>query len=187
MHFISKRAAVLGVVASLGFAGTAQAEDDTTSVQLTGGGIAFAPAPAFSNFASTALTGAVQSPTTEIADWGVNDARGSGVGYSVSMDATDLVDPLTADAGVDDVTMTGAVLSVTAPTASKDAGNASAAPDVSGANINTSAVIVDADADEGLGAWTYAQDADDLTLAVPANARLGTYVSTISTTIAPTV
>ena len=78
MHFISKRAVVLGVVAALGFAGTAQAATDDTSVTLTGGTIALAP-PTFGDFPGATLDGSADSQSASVSGWGVNDPRGSGL------------------------------------------------------------------------------------------------------------
>jgi hypothetical protein len=183
MHHISKRAVVLGaVVASLGFAGAAQAATDDTSVTLTGGTLALT-APTFGDFPGAILDGAADSQAATASDWSVNDPRGSGLGWEVSMSASPLVDPRTADGGVDDVTMTGAVLSIAEPTASAAVGNSSTAPTTLGGNISTGVKVADANAGEGLGDWALAQGATDLTLDTPAYARAGTYTSTITTTL----
>jgi hypothetical protein len=187
MHFISKRAVVLGAVAALGLAGTAQAATDDTSVTLTGGTLAMT-APTFGNFPGAELTGSADGQSASVSDWGVNDPRGSGLGWQVSMSASALVDPRTADDGTDDVTMTGAVLTVAAPDATPvDSSNASTAPTTAGGNISTGVNVAVAAANAGLGDWDLAQGATDLSLATPANARAGTYTSTITTTLTPGV
>ncbi|MDX6676228.1 MAG: hypothetical protein QOE31_280 [Solirubrobacteraceae bacterium] len=186
MHFISKRAVILGVVASLGFAGTAQAasDTDTTSVTLSAGALAVT-SPLFDNFDSTALTGASAQHVADVSGWTVGNP-GNDDGWEVSMSASPLVDVRTADLGVDDVTMTGAVLSVDASTPSPDdVANDSGDPVTAGGDISTGArKVADAAAADGMGDWNLAQGADNLTLDTPASAREGSYTSTITTTIA---
>ena len=182
MHFFSKRAVIVGVVASLGFAGTAQAATDDTSVTLTGGAITLA-APLFGDFPGAALTGSAGSQDASVSDWGVNDLSGSGLGYEVSMAASD---PSTG--GGTPIVMTDAVLTVAEPVASAvDVTNASAAPTTLGGDISTGVIVANAGADAGMGDWNFAQGATDLTLDTPANARAGTYSSTITTTLTPGV
>jgi len=186
MHFISKRAVVLGVVASLGFAGTAQAalsDNDATTIVLSAGALSVT-SPAFDDFTGTALTGAIAQHLTDVSDWTVSNP-GNDDGWEVTMSASPLVDPRTADAGVDDVTMNGAVLSVAAPVpTADDAANTTADPIVAGGDISTSAFkVADAAATAALGDWTLAQGTDNLTLDTPASARKGSYTSTITTTI----
>lgn len=182
MHFFSKRAVIVGVVASLGFAGTAQAATDDTSVTLTGGAITLTP-PTFGDFPGAALTGSADSQDASVSDWNVNDLRGSGLGYQVSMAASTL-----STGGGTPIIMTGAVLTVAEPVASPvDPTNASTAPTTLGGNISTGVNVATAGAGAGMGDWDYAQGATDLTLDTPANALAGTYTSTITTTLTPGV
>lgn len=181
MQRISKHAVVLGAIVSLSWAGVAQAETDTTSAELLAGSVTMT-APAFGDFTSTTLNGASQSKTASVSDWGINDATGSGAGWLVTMAAS----PLQTGAAV---VMQGATLEVAAATAAPvDASNVSTAPTMVGGDLRAGTVTVaDAAADEGLGEWALTQGADDLTLGIPADARAGTYTSTITTTLAPGV
>jgi hypothetical protein len=182
MHFISKHAVVLGVVAALGLAGTAQAATDDTSVTLTGGSIALAP-PTFGDFPGAILDGSADSQSAAVSGWGVNDPRGSGLGWQVSMAAS----PLSTGGGTP-IVMTGAVLTVAEPDATPvDPTNLSTAPTTLGGDISAGVVVADAGVDEGLGDWDLAQGLTDLTLDTPANARAGTYTSTVTTTLTPGV
>ena len=182
MHFVSKRAVILGVVASLSVAGTAQAATDNTSVTLTGGSIALT-APTFGDFPGATLDGSAGSQAATASDWSVNDPRGSGLGWEVSMSASTL-----STGGGTPIIMTGATLSIAQPVATPvDGTNASTAPATLGGDISTGVKVADANANEGLGDWDLAQGATDLSLATPANARAGTYTSTITTTLTPGV
>lgn len=183
MQLFRKSALALGAVAALGVAGVAQADTDTTSVQLNGGTAAMT-APTFSDFSATTLNGSAQTKTTAVSNWSVNDARGNGAGWEVTVAASPLA---TSDATP--VTMSGATLTLTAPAvAPTDNTNAATAPSVVGGDVLAGTVkVADANSNEGLGAWSFTQDADDLSLRVPANARAGSYTSTITTTLTPGV
>ncbi len=183
MQFISKRALVLGATVTLGLTGVAQAATDDTGVVVTGGS-ATMTAPAYSDFPGVTLNGAAQSAGTAVSDWSVNDARGTGAGWEVTVAASALT-----TGGVTPVTMTGATLTLAPSTASPtDVSNASTAPVVAGGDVLAGTVkVADADAGTGLGDWALAQGADDLSLGVPANARAGSYTSTITTTLTPGV
>jgi hypothetical protein len=182
MHLISKRAVVLGVVAALGLVGTAQAATDDTSVTLTGGTIALAP-PTFGDFPGAILDGSADSQSASVSGWGVNDPRGTRLGWQVSMAAS----PLSTGGGTP-IIMTGAVVTVAEPVATPvDPTNESTAPTTLGGDISAGVNVATAAVDAGLGDWALAQGATDLSLATPANARAGTYTSTITTTLTPGV
>lgn len=183
MQLIPKRALVLAAVAALGISGVAHGDTDATSVQVNGG-TASMTAPTFSDFTSTILNGTARTKSTTISNWSVNDARGTGAGWEVTMAASAL-----STGGSTPTTMSGATLTLSAPvvTASDNA-NASTAPTVAGGDLLAGTVkVADANANQGLGTWTFAQDTDDLTLRIPADARTGTYTSTITTTFTPGV
>lgn len=183
MQSIIKRALTLGAIGTLAVAGAAQAETDTTSAQLDAG-TASMTAPTFSDFTNTTLNGSAQSKTTAVSDWAVNDARGNGAGWEVTMAASAL-----STGGGTPITMTGATVTVSAPdVAPTDVANTSTPPAVLGGDILAGSVkVADADAGEGLGAWSLSQGATDLALGIPADARAGAYTSTITTTFTPGV
>lgn len=183
MQVLPKRAMLVGALLAVGATGVAQAATDDTSVAVTGAAATLS-APTFGNFPDVTLTGAKQTKVTTVADWTVNDARGVGDGWEVTMAAAPLE---TADATP--VTMTGATLTLTAPTvAATEAGNSSSAPAVVGGDVLASTVkVADAAAGAGLGSWSFTQGADNLTLEVPAAAKAGLYSSTITTTLTPGV
>src|SRR5437764_4140786 len=74
--------------ASLVIPGGALGAGNTTSITLGAGTLAFSTTPSASNFANTTLTGAQQSVHTNFANWGVNDATGSGAGWHVTFQAS---------------------------------------------------------------------------------------------------
>ena len=179
LHLLRRRALMLGALATVGLAGGAHAATDTTSVAVTGGSTTLS-APAFGDFPGVTLNGSAQTRTASVGSWSVNDASGTGDGWEVSVSASAL-----ETSGGTPVTMSGATLTLTAPTvAATDSSNTATAPDVAGGDILAGTVkVADADAGEGLGAWSFAQGASHLSLGVPADARAGTYTSTITTTL----
>ena len=139
--------------------------------------------PVFGDFSAT-LTGSAQNTHTTVSDWNVSDPSDGARGWEVTMSASPLIDPRGANA---DVTMTGATLIVAAPTAAPvEATNSSTAPAVLGGDIRAGSVkVADAAPGAGLRAWRLAQGATALTLGIPADARAGSYTSTITTTLSP--
>jgi len=172
----------LSLVATLG-AAPAHAATDDTSVTLTSG-TASMSAPTFADFGSVALDGTRKTAATAASSWSVTDARGTGAGWEVTMAAT-----VPSTGGATPVTLPTAALTLTAPAvAPADAQNSSTPPAVAGGDLVGSTVkVADANTDEGLGIWDFTQDADDLALTVPSDARTGTYTSTITTTFSPGV
>jgi X-Pro dipeptidyl-peptidase len=166
----------------------AQAATDTTSIQLTGGSLSFTQQPFADDFAATALTGAPQLVTTNMNDWKVNDARGTGAGWNVTFQASQFDD----GAGH---TLPAGSLKVLAPTVTPvNALNLALPPLAQGATFTLdsgSAVpVVSALAGTGQGEWSFhhlnAPVAKDLQLTVPASAFAGTYTSNLTFTLGAT-
>ena len=89
-------------------------------------------------------------------------------------------------AGAAPRTMTGATLTIAAPTPARIDGTNATAPAVLGGDIRAASIkVADAAPGTGLKAWRLAQGATDLTLGIPADARAGSYTSTITTTFSP--
>lgn len=181
---ISLLAAVLAVALAM----PAAAATDDTSVTLTSGPLEFTDAPGAANFAATQLTGDVETLNTTFDNWSVNDARGSGAGWHVTVQASQF------STGVDGDTLPVESLSLKAPTLITAANllNLAGPPALTSSGPWTidgaSAVkVVSAAADKGQGEWDFTQAnllGGDLTLTVPADAAAGTYTSTITTTLA---
>jgi putative surface cell wall-binding protein len=166
----------------------AQAETDTTSIQLTGGSLSFTQQPLADDFAATALTGAPQLVTTNMNDWKVNDARGTGTGWNVTFQAT----PFDDGAGH---TLPAGSLKMLAPTVTPtNVLNVAVPPVLQGALFTLdggSAVpVVSALAATGQGEWKFDQlnlpATKDLQLTVPASAYAGTYTSNLTFTLGAT-
>jgi WxL domain surface cell wall-binding len=175
---------LLATCALLVLPATAGAAGGSTSVTLTGGTLSFSTTPSAANFPTTPLTGTQQTIHTELASWGVTDARGTGGGWHVTFQASQF-------SGAGGITLPTGSLSMTAPLVTPNGVNLAAPPLVQGATFTLdggSAVgIVHALELTGQGAWSMAQSnllGGDLALTIPANAAAGTYTSSLTFTLA---
>jgi hypothetical protein len=143
-------------------------------------------APAVTPF-TTQLTGVTQVVHTGLGAWNVTDATNSNAGYSVSVSASSpTVNGTTAAAG------TGATVKLTPPTATAGLGNAAGTgPIASSPQIlsATPVTIENAAAGTGQGEWDFAADTGrgSVAIAIPGDAMVGAYSSTLTFTTAPTV
>jgi hypothetical protein len=166
----------------------AHAATDTTSIQLNGGSLTFTQQPLADDFAATTLTGSPQLVTTNMNDWKVNDARGTGAGWNVTFQATPFAD------GAGHSLPAGSLKMLTPTVAPANVLNVALPPIMQGALFTLdggSAVpVVSALAGTGQGEWVFDQlnapVAKDLQLTVPANAQAGTYTSNLTFTLGVT-
>jgi hypothetical protein len=172
------------VLGALAVPGSALAAGNTTSVTLTGGALAFSPAPSASNFASTALTGSQQTIHAALSNWGVTDATGSGAGWHVTFQASQFTTP-----GA--VTFPLGSLTLTTPVVTPNGINLAVPPLVQGViqtlDSGSAVSIVHALAGTGQGSWTMTQAnllGGDLALSIPATQAAGTYTSNLTYTLA---
>ncbi len=184
-------AAVVSLTMALS-AGVAFAGDDGTSAVLTGGELNISTELAAGTFAGT-LTGAATTLDADVAGGGtvfsgfsINDPRGTGVGWDVTMQATVFDNATVAGKDLVANSLTMPLLAV----AKADAGSS----DVPGtlhaaATIDTgvAGVVMAACSANGQGMGTYdftaAADAS-WELALTADEYAGTYNSTVTTTLA---
>ena len=190
MRPLERLALLSSAMLVLALPGTASAETDQTSVALTAGALSFTAAPTADNFADTALTGATQTITTNFNDWRVNDARGSGAGWNVTMQASQF-----SDGGTTPKTLPTGSLKLKAPVVSKvDVLNPALPPVVTTSPAppwtidgGSAVKVVSAAAGTGQGEWNFDHAnlvaSKDLELTVPANAAAATYTSTITSTL----
>jgi hypothetical protein len=182
------RLALATMAAFAALAMPAQAATDTTSIQLTGGTLSFTQQPLADDFAATALTGAPQLVTTNLNDWKVNDARGTGAGWNVTFQASQFSDGSGHTLPAGSLKMLAPVVTPINPL------NLAVPPLISGLTFtldNGSAVpIASAAALTGQGEWQFDQlnaaVAKDLQLTVPADAFAGTYTSNLTFTLGAT-
>jgi hypothetical protein len=162
----------------------ALASGASTSVTLSGGSLSFSTTPSAADFPTTTLTGSQQTIHTNLASWGVTDATGSGAGWHVTFQASQLTAP-------GPLTLPASSLALTTPVVTPSGVNIAVPPLAQGTTVTLdsgSAVpVVHALAGTGQGAWTMTQanaGGGDLALTIPANAAAGTYTSTLTFTLA---
>jgi hypothetical protein len=176
--------AALAATAVLVPTSSALAEDVT--VTLEGTALPTISAPVLGDFGTVTLDGTRKAVTTSVGNWSVTDARGTGAGWRVNMEATV---PTNTDATP--LTLANASIALTAASAvtKADSLNGSAAPTAAGGELMVGGgkTVSAAAVDGGMGVWNFTQAADDLTLTVPSDAKVGTtaYTTTITTTISP--
>jgi hypothetical protein len=184
MTRICSLAVAAAAVGALVLPAGAMASGASTSVTLAGGTLSFSTTPSASDFASTTLTGAQQTIHANFANWGVSDARGSGVGWHVTFQASQFT-------GTGPITLPTSSLVLTTPVVSPSGINIAVPPVLQGATFTldggSAVAIVHALALTGQGAWTMTQAntlGGDLALTIPANASAGTYTSNLTFTLA---
>ena len=172
--------------------GAAFAATTTTSATLTGGNLSISQALTAGAFAGT-LSGAAQSLSAAPAAGGtafggfqINDARGSGVGWEVTVSASRLVsgDGSGHAFALGSLTMPALDVAGAADSSAVPGTLHGAAAIDNSADGSTGGVVMAAcAAGQGMGAYDFTI-AGPWTLAVPANAYAGTYSSTVTTTLA---
>jgi hypothetical protein len=184
----------VAVMAFTGLTGVAFAETDDTSAELTGGTLNISTELAAGTFAGT-LTGAAQTLDASVAGTGtafsgfsINDPRGTGAGWTVTMLATQFVNGAVRTA-TDDIALNSLTMPLLA-VAMADAGS-SALPGTlhAAATIDTgdAGVVMAACSAFGQGMGTYdftAAESAPWELALTADEYAGTYSSTVTTTLA---
>ena len=158
---------------------------DTSDVTVTGGSLGITADPTVGNFGAVTLDGTAKTTTAAFDGFEVNDARGSGAGWNVTVQATQFAewDSDTSTYVVDGKTLAQNSLSMAAPTVAAD-GTSSAAPAIIGGPYSVDAgsavKIASAAADTGMGKYDFTQAGTPLTLSIPASAYAKTYRSTVT-------
>jgi hypothetical protein len=181
--FVRKLGLAFAVAASAAALATpAHAAQDLTEVTVTAGTLDFGTAFSAANFPAVQLDGTVKTVAANVANWSVNDARGSLVGWNVTIAASPFTD------AVSGAVLPAGTLSLTAPTVTAGSGQAStlkptaAGPAIAAIDAGTVPFIAAAPL-TGQGLWNFTQGADQLSLTIPSTVLAGTYSSTITTTL----
>jgi hypothetical protein len=188
--------ALLGALALAACAllsGAASAAATSTTTTLTGGDLSISQTLTAGAFAGT-LSGAAQSLSAAPADGGtafsgfqISDARGSGVGWNVTVSAGQLVssDGSGHVFALGSLTMAALVVAGAADSSAVPGTLHGAAAIDNSADGSTGGVVMAATSAfaQGMGTYDFTNVAP-WTLAVPAGAYAGTYSSTVTTTLA---
>lgn len=159
-------------------------------VTVSGGSLAFTATPAAADFTAVTLDGTAKTTTAAVDAFEVNDARGSGAGWNVTVQGTQMKEwdsTLNAGAGgyvVSGKTLPASSLAMSAPTVAAD-GTTSTAPSVTAGpytvDSGSAVKIASAAADAGMGKFDFS--ATTLTLSVPASAYAKTYRSDVTVSL----
>jgi hypothetical protein len=167
-------AAVLALTAVVAFA-------ETASVTITGGSLVSTPADV--TLSGVTLDGTDQTATSTADSWGINDARGTGAGYCVTIDSADFSDGShTIDISETDQEFLIVISDGDTVTNAGDAVNIPTSQVTSDTAITTNPAtlnILSAATDEGMGDYTYYPD---FTLEVRAETYAGSYTATVTIT-----
>lgn len=163
---------------------------DTTDITLTGGELTITT-PTVSDFAAVTLDGTAKSTTATLGTWSVTDARGTGLGWNVTTQATQFAEwdsTLNSGAGgyvTGGKTLATGSLKMPVPSVVAD-GTLSALPTILAGPYtldNGSAVkIASAALDAGMGKYDFTPGGS-LTLTVPASAYARTYRSEVTVSV----
>ncbi len=156
----------------------AMAADDT-SVAVTGGTLSITN-PLVANFTAVTLNGAPQTTAATMDGFSVTDGRGTGVGWNVTVQATQFSGGVTPTR-----TLGTGSLSLLAPTVAAANTTSSAPPTMTAGPyaIDGSTVkIASAAAAAGMGTYDFTQGGA-LSLAIPASAYAATYTSTVTVSV----
>lgn len=186
-RFAATSIAATAVIAT-SFAPSAFAAD-ATDVTVTGGSLGITVDPTVGNFTAVTLDGTAKTTTASFDGFEVNDARGTGAGWNVTVQATQFAEwdsALNAGAGgyvTGGKTLAQNSLSLAAPTVAAD-GTTSAAPSITAGPHNVDAAsavkIASAATNAGMGKYDFTQATTPLTLSIPTSAYAKTYRSTLT-------
>lgn len=176
--------AVAGTVLVAGLGASAAFAADATDVTVSGGSLGITVAPTVTDFGAVTLDGSAKTTTATFDGFEVNDARGSGAGWNVTVQATQFAE---YDTGTSTFVASGKTLalnslSMAAPTVAAD-GTTSAAPSITAGPYNIDAAsavkIASAATNAGMGKYDFTQ-AGPVTLSIPTTAYAKTYRSTVT-------
>src|SRR5579875_3260659 len=163
----------------------------TPQATIDPGSLDFTTAPSVSDFGPVTLDGRAQSANAQVNDWGVDDSEGTGASWQVTAVATQFA---TSDSSetlpMNSLTMVPpATVTADSGQSADEAPTAEAPAEPLDNPDQTPQVIASAAAGDGMGNWSFHQanaTGGDLALGIPADARAGTYTSTITFTVQDT-
>lgn len=173
--------AAAAAVALVAVGGAASAA--TSEVVVSGGTLAMT-APSVGNFTGITLNGTAQTTSASVGTFSVDDPTGSGNGWKVTAQATQLKEYSTAGYVTNGKALPPSSLSLSAPTVTAAAGTTSTAPTTTGGVLDAGGAVKIATAALETGMGKYDFSATTMTLSVPSDAFARTYRSDVTVTLA---
>lgn len=178
-------AAVLAAASlSVGALAPAAMAADSTDATVSGGTLGITTDPTVTNFGAVTLDGTAKTTTATLDAFEVNDSRGTGEGWNVTVTATQFKQHDGTNYVVDGKTLATGSLAMAAPTVAAD-GTTSAAPTLTAGpydvDVASGVKVASAAVDTGMGKYDFT--AGDLTLSVPASAYAHTYRSDVTVSV----
>lgn len=169
----------------------ALAGSDPTDIAVTGGSLS-ATTPTVTDFAAVTLDGTAKPTTATMGNWSVTDARGTGLGWRVTVQATQFAEwDATLNAGAGGYVTSGKKLAqnslkMPAPTVAAN-GTLSALPAITAGGPYTidgagAVTVASAALDAGMGIFDFTSGGA-LTLTVPSSAYARTYRSDVNVSV----
>lgn len=188
----TRKAALVLLSSSVALAITASvAQADDTNVTVTGGDLTLG-AISTGDFGGITLNGAAQSTTATMDAFSVTDARGTGVGWNVTVSASSFKEYATGAYVTGGKTLGTSRFTMAAATASKIDATSSGLPtmtsgtytlDADANSDGTSDAVKIASAATGDGMGSYTLTPGQLGLSIPANVYAKTYRSDVTVTL----
>lgn len=174
---------VAGAVAVAAPAASAAA--DATDLVITSGSLS-SPTVAVGNFGGITLNGSAQTSTATMDAFSVTDARGTGGGWNVTVQATQFAEWNGTAYVTSGKTLPTSSLKMTAPTVAAN-GTTSTAPTITGGpytlDSGTAVKIASAAVDTGMGTYDFTTGTGSLSLGIPATAYAKTYRSELTVSV----
>lgn len=164
--------------------GTSAFAVDPTDVVVTAGSLSVTINPTVANFAGVTLDGTAKTTTAAMDAFEVNDARGSGAGWNVTVQGTQFAEHNGTIYVVAGKTLPTSSLSLAALTVAAD-GTTSGLPTITAGPYTVDAAsavkIASAAVDAGMGKYDFS--AGTFTLTVPSKAYAKTYRSDVTVSL----
>ena len=177
-----KKVAIWGVLASLLTMNAAYAVEPSPSAEVTGGSLALENL-LIADFASIILDGNTQTTPAVVTPRTLTDSRGSGVGWHVSLKASQFAHGTRIGETLPFDSLTLGTVSIAEKAGVTGSTAVSGITTLGGTIDNVAGVVIlNAPVDNGMGTYTVSMENMTLTLQ-PATTYAGTYTSTVTTTL----
>lgn len=182
---VRRTAATIAALVLGGVAVPAAIAADPTDIIVLPGSLGMTAAPTVANFPGVTLNGSAQTVNAALDAFEVNDSRGSGAGWKVTVEATQFAEHNGLIYVIGGRTLPASSLTMPAPAVTAD-GTTSAAPAIqSGApwavDAGSAVKIASAAVDTGMGKYDFSSTS--LALTVPASAYAKTYRSDVTVSV----